>query len=238
MQPSPPPIDILIVFYSRFGAVRSLAEWIAEGARRVENVRAGLIEVEHRPVDELRHGEGAHDMAMRRAALINQLASADALIVGAPAYFGSMASPVKRLFEELATSANPPATDHSRPWRHYLFRDKVGAAFTVSATPHGGNEMAIHSILTMMMHLGMIVVTPGQGEPILENTSAPYGATAIAGPEGNLDPAAVDQEAAREMGQRVAEITTWLHLGRARWAELPGRREKGLAPPGAPAGQD
>ncbi len=231
MQPSPPAVDILVVYYSRFGAVRSLAERIAEGARGVEGVRAYLLEVEHRPVDELRHGEGEHAMEMRRAALVNRLASADALVVGTPAYFGSMASPVKRLFEDLATAASPPATNQSRPWRHHLFRDKVGGAFTASATPHGGNEQALHSILTMMMHLGMIVVTPGQQEPILENEAAPYGATTITGPEGSLEPTETDREAARDLGQRVAEITTWLHLGRVRWQQMPGRREKGFSPP-------
>jgi len=54
-------------------------------------------------------------------------------------------------------------------------------AFVTSATPHGGNEQALQSILTLFMHLGMLVVTPGQSEPILEHPAAPYGATAVTG---------------------------------------------------------
>jgi NAD(P)H dehydrogenase (quinone) len=208
---------ILVVYYSRFGVLRLLAERIAEGTRRVPSAETGFLEVEDRPIEELRPGEDEHAMAQRRAMVVNQLASADALIVGAPSYFGSMASPVKRLFEDCITASSPPSTDRSRPWRHHLLRDKVGAAFTSSGTPHGGNEQTLHSILTMLMHLGMIVVAPGQREPILENEAAPYGATAIAGSAGNRLPSEMEQEAARALGEQVATVTTWLHWGRQEW---------------------
>jgi NAD(P)H dehydrogenase (quinone) len=213
---------ILIVYYSRFGAVRSLAEHVAEGARRVPDIETEMLEVEDLPVEALRPGERAADMQMRRAMVVGKLGSADALIVGAPAYFGSMASPVKRLFEDCATASNPPATDRSRPWHHYLFHDKPGGAFTASATPHGGNEQALHSILTLMMHLGMVVVTPGQQMPILENDAAPYGATAITGAMGNRIPTETELESARALGQRVAEVATWLAWGRTEWEKRHG----------------
>jgi NAD(P)H dehydrogenase (quinone) len=212
-----PPRQILIIYYSRFGVVKALAELIAEGAQRVEGIQTRFLEAPERPVEELRPGETEAEMASRRAMFVNQISSADALIVGSPAYFGSMASPVKRLFEDCVTASHPPVTDRTRPWRHYLFRDKVGAAFTSSGTPHGGNELTLHSILTMLMHLGMLVVTPGQQEPILENVAAPYGATAIAGPEGNWPLTEEAQQAAREQGQRVAEVVTWLAWGRDEW---------------------
>jgi NAD(P)H dehydrogenase (quinone) len=213
---------VLIVYYSRFGAVRSLAEHVAEGARRVPDIETEMLEVEDLPMEALRPGEREHDMQMRRATVVGKLGSADALIVGAPAYFGSMASPVKRLFEDCATASNPPATDRSRPWRHYLFHDKPGGAFTASATPHGGNEQALHSILTLMMHLGMVVVTPGQQMPILENDAAPYGATAITGATGNRIPTETELEGAGVLGQRVAEVATWLAWGRTEWEKRHG----------------
>jgi NAD(P)H dehydrogenase (quinone) len=128
-----------------------------------------------------------------------------------------MASPVKRLFEDCVTASAPPTTDRSRPWRHHRFQDKVGGAFSGSATPHGGNEQTLHSILTLMMHLGMIVVTPGQREPILENEAAPYGVTVITGPEGDLLPDDAVRTAARDQGEQVAKVATWLRLGRLEW---------------------
>ena len=164
-------------------------------------------------------------MALRRATVLNQLTAADALIIGAPAYFGSMASPLKRLFEDCVTAGNPPVTDRSRPWHLRQFRDKVGAAFTASATPHGGNEMALHSMLTLLMHLGMIVVTPGQHEPILEDEAAPYGATAISGPDGTRRLSLPERRAARELGQRVARAAVWLQAGRTAWEKHHGAQQ-------------
>lgn len=212
------PIEVLVIFYSRYGMVRQLAERIAEGVQRVPECQARLLEVDERPIEAPRPGETESDMLMRRAAVINQLHRADAWIIGSPTYFGSMASPLKRLVEDCA-AANPPPTDRSRPWLVHRFRDKVGAAFTASGTPHGGNEETLHSMLTMMMHLGMLVVTPGQGLPILENPSAPYGVTAIAGAQG-AQPIPDDVDAAAlALGERVARITSWLTWGRTAWSE-------------------
>lgn len=213
------PVRVLVVYYTRFGAIENLAERIAEGAREVGGIEARLLRV-----DDSFPGYSGDDgvaAATRRAALLNQLVSADALVVGSPGYFGSMASPIKRFFEECATAERPPATDRSRPWRQRLFHNKVGAAFTATATPHGGNEQTLHSILTMFMHLGMIVVTPGQQQPILENDAAPYGATTITGPTGDQPPGSAEQEAASRLGQRIAETTVCLRLGQARWPSLP-----------------
>jgi NAD(P)H dehydrogenase (quinone) len=178
------PLQLLIVYYSRFGSLKALGEEIVEGARRLPNVTAQLLPVDDQPIEELRPGESQADMAARRAVVLNQLIAADAIVVGAPSYFGSLASPVKRLFEDCATASAPPTTDRSRPWRHHRFRDKVGAAFSGSATPHGGNEQTLHSILTLMMHLGMIDVV---------------------------------RAAARNQGEQVATIATWLRLGRLEW---------------------
>lgn len=219
-------LQILIVFYSRFGTVRALANEVAAGARQVDGVEVHLFEVEERPVEELRAGEPEHEMETRRAIVVNQFINADAIVVGSPAYMGSMAAVIKRLFEECATASAPPVTDRSRPWRHWVFRDKVAAAFTSSATPHGGNEMTIHSILTMFMHLGMLVVTPGQEEPLFDQGAAPYGATAVAGPRGDREPRDEEKAAARDLGRRVAEVTQWINLGRIEWERTRAARSR------------
>ncbi len=227
-----PPRHVLIIYYSRFGVVKHLAELIAEGVRRVEGVEVAFLEVVEQPISVPRPGETESDVINRRAVILNQMLTADALIVGAPSYFGVLASPVKRLFEDAITASNFPVVDRTRPWRHYLFRDKVGAAFTSSGTPHGGNELTLHSILTILMHLGMIVVTPGQQEPILENVTAPYGATAIAGPEGNWPLTEEARKEAQDLGERVAEVATWLVWGKDEW----GRQHTEESQP-HPAGQ-
>jgi NAD(P)H dehydrogenase (quinone) len=216
----PDEVEVLVVYYSRFGVVRRLAELIAEGARCVPGVATRLMSVDDQPVGEPRAGEYIEEAEMRRAVVLNRLIAADAIVVGAPAYFGSMASPVKRLFEDCAATSPTPQRERSRPWRAYLFRDKVGAAFTSSGTPHGGNEQALHSILRLMMHLGMLIVTPGQREPILQHAAAPYGATAVAGAGGDREPSAQERAVARALGERVARVASWVVLGRLRMAEV------------------
>ncbi len=204
---------VLIVYYSRFGAIKDLAEQIAEGARGVPGTAVELLAVDEEPLNALRPGETEEDRRGRQLALLNKLALTHAVIAGGPSYFGSMASPLKRFFEDCAT-AESAVLDRTRPWHHYLFRDKAGAAFTSSATPHGGNEQTLHSLLTLMMHLGMVVVTPGQRGPILEQPTAPYGATAITGPQGQRGLSEQETAEGRYLGQRVATIAAWLHAGR------------------------
>jgi NAD(P)H dehydrogenase (quinone) len=211
----PRPVKILVAFYSRFGVLKLLAEQIGQGAQAVDNIDLSYLEIEDLPPGQQRADETEADVQRRRAIILDRLTLADALIVGAPAYFGTMASPVKRLFEDCLTAGvGPDLEDRSRPWRAPQLRDKVGAAFTASATPHGGNETALHSILTLFMHLGMVVVTPGQGEPILTHLGAPLGATTIVGASADRLPTSADQAHARALGERVARIATWLRLGR------------------------
>ena len=145
--------EVLVVYYSRFGVIQDLAEAIAEGVQREPGAEAHLLEVDETPIDAPRPGEDDQAVALRRAPLLNRLVAADAIIVGAPSYFGSMASSLKRFFEDCLTASNPPLHDRSRPWYAESLRDKVGAAFTASATPHGGNEQGLQSMLTLMMHL-------------------------------------------------------------------------------------
>jgi NAD(P)H dehydrogenase (quinone) len=212
---------VLIVYYSRSGSIRSLAEQIAEGARGVPGTVVELLEVGEEPLSAPRPGESDDDRRRRQLDLLNTLSRSHAVIAGSPAYFGSLASPLKRFFEDSA-SAESAVLDRSRPWHHYIFRDKVGAAFTSSATPHGGNEQALHSILTLMMHLGMIVATPGQRGPILEHQAAPYGATAVTGPRGQHSPSEREVEEARYLGRRVATLAGWLRAGQ----QLGAQRQK------------
>jgi NAD(P)H dehydrogenase (quinone) len=213
------PCQVLVVYYSRFGVLEDLAEAIAEGVEREPGAAAHLLAVGDTPIDLPQPGEDEQAVALRRAPLLNRLTAADAIIIGAPSYFGSMASPLKRFFEDCLTASNPPQHDRSRPWYAESLRDKVGAAFTASATPQGGNEQGLQSMLTMLMHLGMIVVTPGQAAPILVNDAAPYGATAIAGAEGKRLAQPPALAAARDLGQRVARVTAWLKRGRTAWEQ-------------------
>ncbi len=113
MAASPAPIHLLILYYSRFGALKALAEQIATGVRCVECVEGAEmehLEVEGRYLRTAPAGAEAQGITTDRAAAVARIAAADALIVGSPAHFGTMAAPVKRFFEECVTE--PP--DQSR----------------------------------------------------------------------------------------------------------------------------
>jgi NAD(P)H dehydrogenase (quinone) len=209
-----PEVHILIVVYSRYGVVRQLAEAVVEGVQSVDGGVPHLIEVTDEPVDQLRASESEAERNQRRAVLLQRLESADALIVGSPAYFGSMASPVKRFFEDVLTAQAPPPVDRSRPWYRGILHDKVGAAFTASGTAHGGNETALHSMLTLLMHVGAIIVTPVEEHIPLETQTAPYGAIAVSGPTADQPPDAEALQSARVLGSRVARVATWLREGK------------------------
>jgi NAD(P)H dehydrogenase (quinone) len=223
MSTSASRVQVAIVVYSRFGVLRQLAEALAEGVTSVGSAQAHIIEVTDEPLDRLAPGETEAQREQRRVVLLERLSAADAVVIGAPAYFGSMASAVKRFFEDVLTAGHAPPVDRSRPWHYGVLHDKVGAAFTASATPHGGNELALHSILTLLMHVGALIVTPGQAEPILDNPAAPYGATAITGASGDQPSSPEDLLNARSLGARVAAVATWVKLGRSAFTEEDGK---------------
>jgi NAD(P)H dehydrogenase (quinone) len=79
----------------------------------------------------------------------------------------------------------------------------------------------------MFMHFGMLPVTPGQQQPILENEAAPYGATTISGPAGDRPATPAEEAQARALGQRVAEVTTWLVTGATAWARQRELQQRG-----------
>ena len=92
---------------------------------------------------------------------------------------------------------------------------KVGSAFCATATPHGGNESTILSMLNPMIHHGMVIVAPGYTDPIYFQAGTPYGATAVVGGQADQPPTDADLTAARHQGRRVAEITQRLLRGTA-----------------------
>lgn len=120
----------LIVYYSRGGNTRKMAETIAEGLRQEQ------VEVEIRDVEDVTAGD---------------LLDFDAIIVGSPTYYGSMAAEIKRLFDESVRF-------------HGKLDGKVGAAFTSSRQIGGGNETTILDILNAMLIHGMIVQGDWQGD--------------------------------------------------------------------------
>ena len=196
-------MKVLVLFYSRTGGTAALAEAIAEGARSVR-----FAEVDVRRVDDLAPEsviasvpgwqESRAKLAARYKTLddVESLASYDALVLGSPTRYGVMSAELKNVLDQTGPL-----------WQRGALVDKVGSAFTSVATPHGGHEMTLQSIMTPMMHHGMILVPPGYTNALIFQAGSPYGATATT---GGGAPTETDLAVARHQGKRTAEVAEWV----------------------------
>jgi NAD(P)H dehydrogenase (quinone) len=174
-----------------------MAEAIAEGARSVGASVDVRRVVENTPDSVARASHFKLDQAAPVAAP-GDLAAYDAIVVGAPTRFGRMPSAMGSFWEQAGAL-----------WASGALHGKVGAAFTSSATQHGGNETTLFSIITNLMHFGMVIVGlpySHAGQMTLEEVTggAPYGATTVAGGRGERQPSKIELEGARHQGMLVA----------------------------------
>ena len=100
-------------------------------------------------------------------------------------------------------------------WMSGALIGKVGGAFTSTATQHGGNEMTLFSIITNLLHFGLIIVGlpyshPGQGTLDEIVGGAPYGATTVAGGQGQRQPTQIELDGARHQGELIAKTAAKL----------------------------
>lgn len=188
---------VLVLYYSAYGHIEKMAQAVAEGARE-----AGAS-VDIRRVPEL-----VPDAAARAAhfkldqpaplATIAELATYDAIVVGTGTRFGRISSQMAGFLDQAGGL-----------WARGALHGKVGAAFTSSATQHGGQETTLLSIITNLLHFGMVVVGLDYGHAgqmtLSEVTGgSPYGATTIAGGDGSRQPTANELTGARYQGRKVA----------------------------------
>lgn len=190
---------ILVLYHSRYGHVRSLAEAEAEGAASISGTHVDL-----RRIPDVTHAS----TDPTPAAAIEDLANYDAIILGTPTHFGTMAGEVK-MFLDQATGL----------WTRNAMAGKVGAVFTSTGSQHGGHEATLLSTQIPFFHLGMIMVGLPYTYPRLTETDdvfggAPYGAGTIAGADGSRSPVQTELDGARFQGAHVAQVTSHLVAGR------------------------
>ncbi len=193
---------VLVLIYSSYGHIETMANAVAEGARE-----AGA-EVTLRRVPELVPDEVARASGYRPSdlpvATVDELAGHDAIIVGSPTRFGRVASQMANFWDQTGGL-----------WLKGQLVGKVGAAFTSTASQHGGQETTLFSILTTLMHHGMVLVGlpySFQGQMRMDEIvgGAPYGATTLAGGDGSRQPSATDLDGARFLGRHVAGVAARL----------------------------
>ncbi|RPJ72675.1 MAG: NAD(P)H:quinone oxidoreductase [Desulfobacteraceae bacterium] len=201
-------MKVLVVYYSMYGHVHRMAEAMAEGAQSVKGAEVALRRVPETLPQEVLVKMGA--VAAQKKidtiplAAVEELESADAIIFGTPTRFGNMCGQMRQFLD--ATGGL---------WAKGALVGKVGSVFTSSATQHGGQESTLLSFHITLLHHGMVVVgLPYSFQGQMKNDAitggSPYGASTIAGTQGERTPTENELEAARFQGAHVAAIAAKL----------------------------
>lgn len=194
---------VLVLYYSSYGHVETMAGAVAEGAR------SGGAEVVIKRVPELMPEDVARKAGVKLdqaapIATVNELPDYDAIIFGTPTRFGNMAAQMRNFLDQTGGL-----------WMQGKLIGKVGSVFASTATQHGGQETTITSFHTTLLHQGMIIVGVPYSDPGLMKMDeitggTPYGATTLAGTDGSRKPSENELKIARFQGKHVTEIAAKL----------------------------
>lgn len=194
---------VLVLYYSSYGHIETMAKAVAEGARAA----GATVDVKRVPEtvpEEV--AKGAHFKLQQDApvATVAELENYDAIIVGAPTRYGRMPSQMAAFLDQTGGL-----------WARGALNGKVGGAFTSTATQHGGQEATLFSIITNLLHFGMTIVGlpySYQGQMTLDEITggSPYGATTIAGGQGQRQPSELELGGARHQGELIARTAAKL----------------------------
>ncbi len=198
----------LVVYYSMYGHVHRMAEAVAEGVKEVSGAEVELCRVPETLSDEILGKMGALEAQKTFAhvpvATVDELTAADAIIFGTPTRFGNMCGQMRQFLD--ATG---------QLWAKGALVGKVGSVFTCSATQHGGQESTILSFHITLLHQGFVIVGlpySFQGQMGIDEITggSPYGASTIAGGQGERMPSENELAGAHFQGKHVATIASKL----------------------------
>jgi len=194
---------ILVLYYSMYGHIETMANAVAEGARRVPGAEVDILRVpETMEADRFAQVGGKTDQQAAEATP-EVLPQYDAIIVGTPTRFGNMAGQMRTFWDRTGGL-----------WASGALFGKVASVFTSTGTG-GGQEQTITSVWTTLAHHGMVIVPIGYGTKELFDISqvrggTPYGATTLAGGDGSRQPTEAELNIARFQGEHVAGLTVKL----------------------------
>lgn len=192
---------ILVLYYSMYGHVETMAKAVAEGAQSVEGTTVTIKRVADLVPEDVARKAGAKLDQEAPIATVEELPDYDAIIFGTPTRFGNMCAQMRNFLDQTGTL-----------WLNGRLIGKVGSVFTSTATQHGGQETTITSFHTTLLHHGLIIVgVPYSCQEIMNMTEitggSPYGASTLADRDGSRQPTENELKIARFQGAHVAEIT-------------------------------
>lgn len=193
--------DILVLYYSRYGATEKMARLIARGIEEVNGMQARLRTVA--PVSTVcEASEDSIPDTGEPYATAHDLRECAALALGSPTRFGNMAAPLKYFIDGTSSL-----------WLGAELAGKPAAVFTSTSSMHGGQETTLLSMMLPLLHHGMLVLGIPYSETDLLHTDAggtPYGASHLAGTDSKKPLTESEQRLCRALGKRLAETTAKL----------------------------
>lgn len=194
---------ILVVYYSMYGHIETLAYAVKEGAERVADTEVTLKRVPELVPAEVLEKSGAKTDQPAPIASPAELAEYDAIIVGTPTRFGNMCAQMRNFWDQTGGL-----------WVKGALIGKIGSVFTSTGTG-GGNETTITSTWNTLAHHGMMIVgLPYSCADLTDlqqlHGGSPYGAATIAGADGGRQPTGQELNMARFQGEHVARMTARL----------------------------
>lgn len=188
-------MEILVVYYSRYGATRKLADAVCDGVQMVKGCNARLRTVP--PVSAVCEAtEPAIPAEGPPYAEPKDLDDCDGLAIGSPTRFGNMAAPMKYFIDQTIGQ-----------WLSGSLVGKPAGVFTSTGSLHGGQETTLLSMTLPLLHHGMLIVgVPYKDTDLLTTTSGgtPYGPSHLAGADGSKSVTDEEIRIARALGQRIA----------------------------------
>jgi NAD(P)H dehydrogenase (quinone) len=191
---------VLVLYYSAYGHIETMAQAVAAGAREVSGTDVTIKRVPETVPEPVARSSGFKLDQKAPVAKPEELADYDAILFGTPTRFGNMAGPMRNFLDQTGPL-----------WAKGALIGKVGSVFASSNTQHGGQESTILTFIPTLLHQGLIIVglpysAAGQMRMDEITGGSPYGASTIAGADGSRQPSANELELARFQGRHVAGI--------------------------------
>ncbi len=189
--------EILVLYYSRYGATEKMAQHVARGVEEVPGMQARLRTV---PAVSTVCEATEDDIPAQGApyASVDDLRECVGLALGSPTRFGNMAAPLKYFIDSTGGL-----------WLGHELAGKPAAVFTSTSSLHGGQETTLWSMMLPLLHHGMLLTGIPYSETDLLHTDAggtPYGASHLAGTDSKKPLTEAEQRLCRALGKRLAEI--------------------------------
>jgi len=198
---------VLVVYYSMYGHVETMAKAVAEGAAKVKDTEVTLKRVPELMTKEQAENAGAKLDQDAPEATPQELADYDAIIFGTPTRYGNMCAQMRQFLDQTGGL-----------WAKGKLIGKVGSVFTSTGSQHGGQETTLTSFHTNLFHFGMVVVGVPYSVSELTNMDeitggTPYGSSTLAGGDGSRQPTENELNIARFQGEHVAKVARKLQGG-------------------------